>query len=54
LTALTTLGLSGTPFHEPFHGGAADYQEVLIGVIVDRGLVSRGVLADLPPAASRA
>jgi hypothetical protein len=25
LTALTTLGLSGTPFHEPFHGGAADY-----------------------------
>jgi hypothetical protein len=26
LTAPTTLGLSGTPFHEPFHGrGAADY-----------------------------
>jgi len=26
LTAPKTLGLSGTPFHEPFHGrGAADY-----------------------------
>jgi hypothetical protein len=26
LTAPTTLGLSGTPFHEPFHGRrAADY-----------------------------
>jgi hypothetical protein len=23
LTALVALGLSGTPFHEPFHGGGA-------------------------------
>ena len=25
LTAPTTLGLSGTPFHEPFHGRGEDY-----------------------------
>ena len=29
LTAPTTLGLSGRPFHEPFHGrGAADYRSL--------------------------
>jgi hypothetical protein len=37
LTAPKTLGLSGTPFHELFHGRrAAITKEALIGVIVDR------------------
>jgi hypothetical protein len=40
-----TLGLSGTPFHEPFHGrGAAGFRkEALIGVIVDRQGSDAGV-----------
>jgi hypothetical protein len=44
LTAPMTLGLSGTPFHEPFHvRRAADYWEALIGVIVDRQGSNAGV-----------
>jgi hypothetical protein len=44
LTAPTTLGLSGTPFHEPFHGRSAeDYWEALIDVIVDRQGSKAGV-----------
>jgi hypothetical protein len=45
LTAPTTLGLSGTPFHEPFHGrGAADSEgRPLIGVIIDRQGSDAGV-----------
>ena len=44
LTSPKTLGLSGTPFHEPFHGRrVADYWEALIGVIVDRQGSKAGV-----------
>jgi hypothetical protein len=48
LTAPKTLGLSGTPFHEPFHGrGVADIRRVPVRVSGDlAGVVDAVVVAD--------